>query len=288
LRNILAATMASIMAIVALVVPVAGALAAPIKGQPVPWQIGLQPAATPVMAEMNAFHNMLLVIITAIALFVLALMIYVMVRFNAKRNPVPTTNTHNTMLEVLWTVIPIIILVVIAVPSFRLLYYQDTVPEADMTIKAIGQSWQWEYEYPDEGLSFTSFMLDREDAIAAGEPALLAVDEKVVVPVGKIIRLQITSDDVIHSWAVPAFGVKMDAVPGRLNETWFLVEEPGIYYGQCSELCGQNHAFMPIAVEAMLPEDYEAWLVIAREQYARRDDDSAIDAVQVTAAAEAR
>jgi cytochrome c oxidase subunit 2 len=249
-------------------------------GQPVPWQMGLQPAASPIMAQMNDFHNLLLWIITVIAVFVLILMIYVMVKFNRKANPTPSSFTHNTMLEVLWTVIPVAILIVIAVPSMKLLYAQNTSPEADLTIKAIGNSWYWDYEYPDDGFEFTALMVDEAD-LEPGQPRLLATDTPVVVPVGKVVRVLITANDVIHSWAVPALGVKTDAVPGRLNETWFLANEPGTYYGQCSELCGQNHAFMPIEVKAVSEADYQAWLEMAREEYTRIDDNEGESDVQV-------
>jgi cytochrome c oxidase subunit 2 len=243
--------------IVASAVALAGAGAAaahPVAGVPVPWQIGMQPAASPVMEAMNEFHNLLLVIITLIALFVLALMIYVMVRFNAKRNPTPSKTTHNTMIE--------------AIPSFKLLFYQVETPEAEVTIKAIGHQWYWSYEYPDDGFTFDAMMLAEED-LEPGQPRLLATDAPVVVPVGKVVRVLITADDVVHSWAVPSFGIKTDSVPGRLNETWFLANETGTYYGQCSELCGAYHAFMPIEVKVVGEAEYEDWLVSAREKYAR-------------------
>lgn len=242
------------------------ASAEPVAGQPVPWQMGFQKAVTPVMEEINDFHNLVMIIITLITVFVLGLLIYVMVKFNAKANPTPTRTTHNTVIEVLWTVVPVIILVVIAVPSFRLLYYAVEVPEADMTVKAIGQSWQWEYEYPEEGFEFVAYML-QEDELEEGQPRLLATDNALVVPVGKTVRVQVTSDDVIHAWAVPSFGVKVDAVPGRLNETWFRADVPGTYYGQCSELCGANHAFMPIEVRVVSEAEYQEWLVTAREEF---------------------
>ncbi len=247
------------------------AAAEPIAGQPVPWQMGFQPAASPVMEQINDFHNLLLVIITVIAVFVLALMIYVMIKFNRKANPTPSTATHNTVLEVLWTVIPVLILVVIAVPSFKLLYLEGVTPEADMTIKAVGYSWNWEYEYPDEGFMFSSYMVAEED-LEPGQPRLLATDTPLVVPVNKVVRVLITSNDVLHSWAVPSLGVKTDAVPGRLNETWFLANQTGTFYGQCSELCGTNHSFMPIEVRVVTEPEYDQWLVTAREEYARIDD----------------
>jgi cytochrome c oxidase subunit 2 len=241
------------------------------EGQTEPWQIGLQGGVTPVAASIHAFHDgLLLPIITVITMFVLALLIYVMVRFNAKANPVPSKTTHNTLVEVLWTVIPILILVVIAVPSFRLLYLQRNIPAADMTIKVIGNpSWNWTYEYPDFGVdaegaaqvSFTAFMKPEEEARAAGEPYLLATDVPVVVPVNKVVKLIVTSDPdgIIHAWTVPSFGLKIDAIPGRLNEDWFQATKEGVYYGQCSELCGKDHAYMPIEVRVVSEADFNAW-----------------------------
>ena len=253
----------------------AGATMAHALGRPEPWQFGFQEAASPVMARIDSFHNMLLVIITLITVFVLSLLIYVMVRFKAKRNPVPSTTSHNTLIEVLWTVVPIMILVIIAVPSFKLLYFQKVIPEAGMTIKAVGNQFYWTYEYPDhDGLTFDAVLKDR-DALEGDEPWLLATDNRVVVPVATNIRLLITASDVIHAWAVPALGVKMDAVPGRLNESWMRVDREGVYYGQCSEFCGTNHGFMPIAVEAVSKEAFAAWLEKAREEFARADGDAA-------------
>ncbi len=227
-------------------------------GGPRPWQMDFPKPASPVMAEIVGFHDVLLVVITLIALFVTALMGYAMVRFRRSANPTPSTTTHNTPLEIAWTVIPVIILVVIAVPSFRLLYYAESHPEADVTIKATGASWYWMYEYVDDGIELFSTMVFEED-LEEGQPRLLATDAPVVVPVDKVIKVQVTSDDVIHAWAMPAFGVKVDAVPGRLNEIWFIAEHTGTYYGQCSELCGTNHAFMPIEVKVVSQEEYEAW-----------------------------
>ncbi|HHZ67636.1 MAG TPA: cytochrome c oxidase subunit II [Alphaproteobacteria bacterium] len=266
-RNILTGATALVTSVV---VSVTEVLANPQTGQPAEWQLGFQRAVTPVMESINTLHNYVLILITLISLFILALLIFVAVRFNAKSNPNPSQVTHNTVIEVLWTAVPILILVVMAIPSFKLLYLQDTFPEhVDLNIKATAYQWFWTYEYPDEGFEFDAFKLEAEEAEEVGEPYLLAVDTKVVVPVGKVVRVQVTSADVIHAWAVPALGVKMDAYPGRLNELWFQVNEPGVYYGQCSELCGQGHAFMPIAVEAMLEAEYEVWLNEAREEYAR-------------------
>lgn len=248
----------------ALLAPI-GPSAALAAGQPEPWQMGFQEAATPVMEQITSFHNMLLVIITAIVALVLLLLAYVMLRFNARRNPVPSRTSHNTLIEVIWTVIPIMILVVIAVPSFKLLYFEDRVPEASLTVKAIGHQWYWTYQYPDYGdLEFDAFIVEDED-LKPDQPRLLTTDTRVVVPVGTNVRVQVTADDVLHSWAVPALGIKIDAVPGRLNETWFRIERAGVYYGQCSELCGSGHGFMPITVEAVSQQDFEAWLEEVRE-----------------------
>lgn len=237
-----------------------------------PGQINFMEAATPIMEELVAFHDILMVIITVITLLVTAILIYICIKFNAKANPVASKTTHNTLLEIAWTTIPVLTLVVIAVPSFRLLYEQDVIPEADVTVKAIGNQWYWSYEYPDyEEISFDATMLDDGDALAAGHPRLLGTDERVVVPVNKVIRVQVTSNDVIHAWTIPAFGSKIDAVPGKLNETWFKATKEGLYYGQCSELCGIRHGFMPIMVEVVSEAEYEAWLEEAKVKYASND-----------------
>lgn len=236
------------------------------NGQPSPGQLGLQEAATPVMHEIVWFHNLLLWIITAIVAFVFVLMAIIVFKFNAKANPKPAKFTHNVGLEVAWTLIPVLILVGIAIPSFRLLYKIEEIPPADLTIKATGASWNWIYQYPEifPEEEFISLMVEDDDLgldyWGNPQPRLLATDFDVVVPVGKVVRMQITGADVIHSWAIPAFGVKMDAVPGRLNETWFQAEEIGMYYGQCSELCGQGHAFMPISVRVVSEEEFAAWV----------------------------
>ncbi len=237
---------------------------------PTPWQMGFQPAATPIMRELTELHDLLLVIITLITLLVLGLLIYVMWRFSAKRNPTPTRTSHNTVIEILWTVVPVLILVVIAVPSFALLYHEEVIPEADMTIKATGHQWYWEYQYPDHGgLSFDSNIVEAAD-LEPGQKRLLEVDNRIVVPVNKTVRVIVTAapDGVLHAWAVPAFGVKIDAVPGRLNETWFRAEREGSYYGQCSELCGVRHGFMPIRVDVVSERAFQAWLVKARQEHA--------------------
>jgi len=244
-------------------------------GQPSPWQMGLQHAATPVMESIIWFHDFLLYLITAIALFVLVLLVIVVVRFNARANPVPTKTTHNTLLEVAWTLIPVIILTAIAVPSFKLLFLQQTIPPSDVTVKAIGKQWYWSYGYPDSKFEFDSIMLQDKDR-KADQPRLLAVDNEMVVPVNKVVRVQVIGADVIHAFAVPSFGIKIDAVPGRLNETWFKATREGMYYGQCSELCGKDHAYMPIAVRVVNEKDYAAWLDQAKRKYAGNDSEQAI------------
>lgn len=246
-------------------------------GQPTPWQINFQEAATPIMEQIHDFHNYVNVIIIAITLFVLALMVYVMVRFNEKSNPEPSRTSHNTLLEVAWTVIPIFILVAIAIPSFRLLFAQYDFPKADVSITATGAQWYWIYEYPDEGISFNSIMIQDAD-LKPGQPRLLSVDNEVVVPVGANVVVGLKSNDVIHNWAMPSFGVKLDAVPGRLQQTWFRAEKEGWFYGQCSELCGRNHAFMPIAVRVVSQEEYDAW--VASKKSASIDAEGKLASVQ--------
>lgn len=232
--------------------------------QPTPWQIDMQPAATQHMQEIIDFHHLLVIIITAISLFVLALLLWIMVFYNKRANPVPAKFSHNTAIEIVWTVVPIFILIFIGWFSVPLLYRGDVVPKADMTIKVTGlPSWAWTYTYPDhEGIEFTSIILSDEEAKARGEPRLLGVSEQMVVPEKKVIRMQVTSDPggMIHAWAVPAFGVKIDAIPGKLNETWFKAERTGVFYGQCSELCGVKHAYMPIAVKVVSQAEFDAWV----------------------------
>ena len=245
-----------------------GAAGAALAQQPTDWEVDFQTALSPSMERIVDFNLMVTIIIVIITAFVFGLMAWIVIRYNKKRNPVPSKTTHNTMLEVIWTVVPVIILLIIAVPSFRLLYFTDKVEDADMTLKAIGHQWYWSYEYPDHGdFTFDAIMLE-EDELEEGQPRLLATDEAVVLPVGAKIRLLTTADDVIHSWAIPAFGVKMDSVPGRVNETWFQINREGMYYGQCSELCGTLHGFMPIMIEAVSQEDFDAWVEFAREEYA--------------------
>lgn len=228
-------------------------------GQPQPWQVTFQKAASPVMERITALHDYITLVMIGVVVFVLLLLAVVIVRFNARANPVPRTFSHNTALEVAWTAIPVLILLVIAVPSFKLLYYMDRTSEADLTLKVTGHQWYWSYEYPDHNLAFDSFMKD-EASLGPNDPRLLAVDNEVVIPVGATVRVVMTSQDVIHAWAVPALGVKTDSMPGRLNETWVRADRPGTYYGQCSELCGVNHGFMPIAVRAVSDQDFKIWV----------------------------
>ncbi len=236
-----------------------------------PWEIGFQPAATPVMAWIESFHYLLLIVATGIVVVVLGLMLYVFIRFNAKANPVPSKTTHNTVIEIIWTVVPAIILIIIAVPSLKLLYYEADTSNSAMTIKATGNQWFWTYEYPDQGDFTFDSVLVKAANLKPGEHRLLAVDNHVVVPVGEKIRVLTTSNDVIHSWAVPAFGVKMDAVPGRINATWFEATKEGTFYGQCSELCGKDHAFMPIVVDVVSKEAFKQWVAQAKQKYAAAD-----------------
>ena len=252
--------------------------------QPEPWQINFQPAATPIMEMVTRFSDGLLVVVTLIVIFVLGLLVYVMVRFNARSNPIPSRTTHNTIIEVAWTIVPILILVGIAVPSFSLLFAQhdparaiagyDPAKDPTMTIKATGNQWYWSFDYPDNGdISFDANML-QDNQRKPGDPRLLAVDNQLIVPIGTVVRMQVIGNDVIHSFAVPAFGIKIDAIPGRLNETWFRADVEGVFYGQCSELCGQapsedpldlhGHAFMPLAVRAVSPTAFQAWAAMAK------------------------
>ena len=237
--------------------------------QPKNWQLGFQDSASQGMTEIVSFHNnILLPVIIAISVFVLFLMIYVCIRFRASKNPNPSKTTHNVAVEVLWTLIPCLILIVMAVPSFKILYKQDTIPKADLTIKAVGYQWYWGYEYPDENIIFESYMI-KEAELKENQPRLLTVDNEVIVPVNKVVKVLITANDVLHAWALPSFGVKRDAVPGRINETWFKAEKVGTYYGQCSELCGIEHAFMPITVKVVTDEEYAIWLAEAKMKFAK-------------------
>jgi cytochrome c oxidase subunit II len=246
-------------------------------GQPTPWQLGLQQSASPNMDEIVWFHDFLLWLITAIAVFVLVLLAIVVVKFNARANPVPSRTTHNTAIEIIWTVVPVIILLAVFLPSIKLLFYQLNVPKADLTVKVTGKQWFWSYGYPDSKFEFDSLMVQDKD-LKAGQPRLLAVDNEMVVPVNKVVRVQVIGSDVIHSFSVPSFGIKIDAIPGRLNETWFKAEREGMYYGQCSQLCGRDHAFMPIAVRVVSEREYTAWLDQAKKKYAT-DERAAPNAV---------
>lgn len=254
------------------VVDAVGTEGEPRIGVAKPWQVGMQEPASPVQERLFSFHHALLIVITVISIIVLLLLIYVCVRFRAARNPVPSKTAHNTLVEIVWTIVPVLILFAIGVPALKHLYYMDHSEidgQADLTIKIIGYQWYWNYEYPDSGFAFDSYII-KEDA--ANKPAdyirLLSVDNAVVVPVNKKVLLQLTGGDVIHSWAMPAFGVKLDAVPGHLNETWFQATKIGTYYGQCSELCGVNHGFMPITVRVVTEEEFQKWLEAAKAKFA--------------------
>lgn len=240
-------------------------------GHPDPGEIGLQAAVTPIAQEMEFFHNDILTpIIFVVSLFVAGLILYCIFRFNEKANPTPSALTHNTGLEVAWTLIPVLILVVIAIPSFRLLDHQLVIPATDMTVKVTGHQWYWSYQYPPDqggGFSFDSYIKDPSD-LKPGDISKLSVDNEAVVPVNKTVLVQVTSSDVIHGFVVPSFGIRIDAVPGRLNETWFRAEREGVYYGQCSELCGEDHADMPIAIRVVSADEYTAWLATAKKKFA--------------------
>ena len=252
------------------------------EGQPSPWQMTLQPAATPIAESIHSFHTMLMWIISIITVFVLGLLLWIVVRYNERANPTPSKTSHNTMIEVVWTVVPVLILVIIAIPSFRLLRDQVVIPKSDITLKITGKQWYWTWEYPKDagGFSFDSIMMSDEDrakVIAAGAkkedfPRLLAVDNEAFVPVNKVIRVQVTAADVIHAFALQSFGVKIDAMPGRLNETWFKPTREGRFYGQCQELCGKDHAFMPLVINVVSEEKYNAWLAEAKKKFASAPD----------------
>jgi len=237
--------------------------------EPKDWQLGFQKSASQTMTDIVWFHYyMLLPIITGITAFVLFLLLYTCVRYRSSKNKVASTTSHNTLIEVIWTLVPCLILIVMAVPSFKVLYSQDTIPKADVTIKAIGYQWYWGYEYPDENIIFDSYMIEDKD-LKENQPRLLSVDNEVYVPVNKVVKVMITANDVLHAWALPSFGVKRDAVPGRINETWFKAERTGTFYGQCSELCGIKHAFMPITVNVVSEDEYESWLKEAKVKFAK-------------------
>jgi cytochrome c oxidase subunit 2 len=253
----------------ALALWLAGALPAWAE-QPHDWQITMQPAATPVRERIDSLNSELIVIITLITLFVMGLLLYVIVRFNAKRHPVPSRTSHNTLLEVVWTMVPVLILVSIAIPSFKLLFYEGYGPKPQMTVKITAHQWYWHYDYPKaDDVSFDSLVLSPAQDKKAGKPRLLGVNNPLVVPVGTVVRVEVTSGDVIHSWFVPSLGVQEYAVPGRYNHAWFKVLKPGTYYGQCNQLCGINHPFMPIEVDAVTPAKFTQWLAKAKQEFSR-------------------
>ncbi len=239
--------------------------------RPHEWQLGMQPGATPTHEHLEWLHNLLLVIITLISIFVLALLVYVCLRFRASKNPVPSKTSHHTWLEIAWTGIPVIILVVIAIPSFKLLYFADRAVDPDMTVKVQAHQWYWSYEYPDQAISFDSNMIPEAD-LKEGQIRLLDVDNRMVVPVGKKVQVLVTTSDVMHSFFIPSFGVQIYGTPGRINETWFQVDKAGVYYGQCNQICGTNHSYMPIVVEAMEQPAYDAWLAEAKTKFAMDAD----------------
>lgn len=263
------------------------ALAQEAAGNTTPWDFLMQDAASPSAERIQAFHDMLVYIITGICLFVLALLIIVIVRYNRRANPEPSKTTHNVLLEVLWTALPVVILIIIAIPSFKLLYYVDRTETPEMTLKVTGYQWYWGYEYPDHGgINFMSYMIPEDEINAEeGQLRLLSTDRAVVLPVNKNIQVDITAADVLHAWAVPALGVKTDSVPGRLNSTWFRITKPGTYYGQCSELCGKDHAYMPIEIKAVSEEEFEQWVL---EQGGTMPQDTAVsaDAAEETSTAD--
>ncbi len=271
LKRVLAGAGALVAAACSMVTTAGSALAQEVIGAPKPGQIGLQPPVTSLAHELDNMHNYILTpLIFIIAVFVMVLLLIVIFKFNAKANPVPSKITHNTTLEVLWTGIPVLILIAIAIPSFRLLYNQLEIPKPDLTLKVIGHQWYWSYVYPDNGnFTFEAHLVTAEEKVAQekGVIRLLDTDNEVVLPTGKNIRVQISTEDVIHSWTVPSFGIKHDATPGRVNESWFNIEKPGIYYGQCSELCGIQHAYMPIKVHAVSPEEFDAWVKQAQGKF---------------------
>ncbi|TNE40939.1 MAG: cytochrome c oxidase subunit II [Alphaproteobacteria bacterium] len=264
----------------AVLIMTAGSAAAA-QGQAVPWQLNFQDAFSPVAHDQHMFHHMLLWIISGISLFVLALLVFVILRFNKRTNPVPSKTSHNTLIEIIWTVVPIMILIVIMIPSLKLLFYVDKIEKPDMTIKAIGYQWYWGYDYVDaDDLSFEAVLVEQGD-LKPGQPRLLTTDNALVLPIDTNIRVLVTSEDVIHSWAMPSLGVKMDAVPGRLNETWLRIEKEGMYYGQCSELCGMRHGFMPIMIKAVSKEEYKKWLVKAKKEFASNSSKTPLKFAQV-------
>jgi len=249
--------------------------ALPAAAVPKNYQLGFMPAASPVMEQIESFHTELVWIIVAVCLFVLALLVWIVIKYRSGANAVPSKVHHNTLLEVAWTLIPVIILVIIAIPSFKLLYFEAIIPTPDVHIKAIGKQWFWTYEYPGaNGFTFDSLSQSDADAKAAGKPRLLGTDNPIYVPVNKVIEIETAGADVIHSWAMPEMGVKMDAVPGRLNHTWFKATHTGVFYGQCSELCGARHAYMPIELHVVSDAEYKAWLAESKKKFAALENDA--------------
>lgn len=239
---------------------------------PRPWQLGFQEAVTPVMERIIYLHNNMMIVLTLIVIFVLSLLAYVCLRFNKKANPVPATFSHNVTIEVIWTAIPVLIIALIAIPTFKGLYFAENTPKAELTVKVVGYQWYWNYSYPEhDDITFDSYIIP-DDEIKPGQHRLLEVDNRIVIPENTVVKFLVTAGDVIHSFAVPAFGIKTDAVPGRTNETWVKVTKPGVYYGQCSELCGVNHGFMPIAVEVVSKEEFKQWLASAKMRFAYSHD----------------
>ena len=250
-------------------------------GRSEPWQMWFQPAASPVMERIIEFHNFIFIIEVLIVVLVLVLMGYIIIRFNAKSNPVPSKTTHNTILEVAWTAVPLLLVIIIAVPSLKLLYYADRIEEGEMTLKVIGNQWYWSYEYPDHGaFAFDSIIIEDEN-LEPGQPRLLSVDNSVVLPAETNIRLLFTSADVIHNWAVPSLGLKLDAVPGRVNESWVRINSEGDYYGMCSELCGVNHGFMPVHIKAVSKADFAAWVEQAKQEFAGENSNAGVRVAKV-------
>ena len=232
------------------------------------WQLGFRDPASPVMSSVNDLHNFVLIMMTAITIFVLLLIIYVVIRFRKSVNPIPSKRSHHALLEVLWTAIPVVILIFMAIPSFKLVYQQDITPDIDLTIKVIGHQWYWEYQYPDQNdISFESYLVP-DDELLPGQPRLLTIDNRLVLPINKNIQVLITAGDVLHSFAMPSLGVKKDAVPGRLNETWMRIEKAGVYRGQCSEICGTGHGYMPIVIEALPEKQFLAWVQNNKNKFA--------------------
>ena len=238
------------------------------------WQLGFRDPASPVMEKVNELHNFVLIMMTIITIFVAILLFYVSIRFRKSANPIPSKRSHHVVLEILWTAIPVVILIFMAVPSFKLVYQQDVTPEYDMTIKVIGHQWYWEYQYPDQdGLSFESYMIQDED-LKEGQPRLISVDNRLVLPTNTVIQVLVTGGDVLHSFAMPSLGVKKDAVPGRLNETWMKINKPGVYRGQCSEICGTGHGYMPIVIEAIPADQFASWATETKNKFAKLNNDT--------------